>query len=214
MKTSFTSGQLTALDKLIKAKGKDHEALQTLLANGALADLIEADPTQINREFLRRTLGLSPLKVDFVVDYSMSLEEMIEDAHFNDVHDYYFITAGPDGGFTVKGKGKVRFKPELFNFDSIDSYEEVTKHMEDRDCRPAKLEELIAYDKVMGQTNRGFNLVGLGTVGIHCSDPNDKSAPCIHWTGENDDCRELDLHDLSTPGRGLVHLIKFLGVRK
>lgn len=200
MKTAFTSGQLGSLATLIEAKGKDHQGLQALLTNGALADLIEADPTQIDREALRKALGLTPLDLQFFVDYGMTLEQMIAAGNYDWKNDD--ITAKR---FPLSGTGKVAFEPKLFHFDRDISSENAIKEMEKDGFRPAKIEELLAYGAILPEEQRKYPIVALGSVakigGI-------RHVACL---GRNGSRRRLSLSWFGLDWDGDY---RFLGVRK
>lgn len=216
MKTlTFTPGQLTAIDKLIKAKGKDHQALQTLLANGTLADLLEADPAQVNREFLRRTLGLAPLeKNKYFVDYDMTLEEMIDAVHFNSPDERV-----DDKHFPIVGSGKVGFTPIIYRAEQsyfgkdedLGTY--MLQYMEERGSRPAKIEELLAY-ATLHPEKTDQSLIALGSTTKLSDEDGDEGeeiyVPQIYWTDAGG--RELGFREFNKGGDTYFYL--FLGVRK
>ncbi len=183
MKTAFTSGQLASLATLLEAKGKDHQGFQSLLTNGSLADLIEADPTQIDREALRKVLNLSPLDMKFFVDYGMTLEQMIAAGNYDWKNDD--ITAKR---FPLSGTGKVGFEPKLFHFDRDISSENAIKEMEKDGFRPAKIEELLAYGAALPEEQRKYPIVALGSV---AEIGGDRSVACLSRRGSE---RFLLLH--------------------
>jgi len=210
MKTlTFTPGQLTAIDKLIKAKGKDYQVLQTLLANGTLADLIEADPAQVNREFLRRTLGLAPLnKKKYVVNYDITLEEMIDAVHFNSPDERV-----DEKHFPISGSGKVEFAPIIYqpekshysDGDLLGTH--MVQYMEERGARPAKIEELLAYAALNPEKDDKC-LIALGSTTKLSSEK--VYVPYIAWTTAGG--RGLGFREFNKGGERGFHL--FLGVRK
>lgn len=159
MKTAFTSGQLTALATLLEAKGKDYQGFQSLLSSGVLADIIEADLVNIDREALRKTLGLTPVEMQFFVDYGMTLEQMIAAGSYDRTNSD--ITAKR---FPLSGTGKVAFEPKIFHFDRDISSENAIKEMEKDGFRPAKIEELLAYDAILPDEQRKYPIVALGSV--------------------------------------------------
>ena len=201
MKTiSFTPGQLTAIDKLIKAKGKDHQWVQTALTNGMLADFVEADLTQVDREELRKALRLTPLDLRFFVDYGMTLEQMITAGNYD-----WFIDDITAKRFPLTGTGKVAFEPKLFHFDRSISSEDAIKEMEKDGFRAAKIEELLAYGAILPEEQRKYPIIALGSVAkIRGS----RRVACLDW-----DASERGLRLFWFDG-GWDDYYRFLGVRK
>ncbi len=200
MKTAFTSGQLTSLAALLEAKGKDHQGLQALLTNGTLADLIEANPSAIDREALRKALGLTPIEMQFLVDYGMTLEQMIAAGNYDWKNDD--ITAKR---FPLSGTGKVAFEPKLFHFDRDISSENAIKEMEKDGLRPAKIEELLAYGALLPEEQRKYPIVALGSVAEVYGDRD------VAYLSRGGSRRRLDLDWFDVDWRGGC---RFLGVRK
>lgn len=200
MKTAFTSGQLSSLATLLEAKGKDHQGFQSLLTNGTLADLIEADPTKIDREALRKVLGLTPLDLQFFVDYGMTLEQMIAAGKYDWSNSD--ITAKR---FPLTGTGKVAFEPKLFHFDRSISSEDAIKEMEKEGFRPAKIEELLAYGALLPEEQRKYPIIALGSV---AEIDGSRGVACLHRVGSE---RSLGLRWFDGDWDGCY---RFLGVRK
>lgn len=200
MKTAFTSGQLTALTTLLEAKGKDYQGFQSLLSSGVLADIIEADLVNVDREALRKTLGLTPLEMQFFVDCGMTLDQMIAAGSYDWTNSD--ITAKR---FLLSGTGKVAFEPKIFHFDRDISSENAIKEMEKDGFRPAKIEELLAYGAILPDEQRKHPIIALGSVtGIG----GDRHVPYL----DSDDSRRcLDLYWWSCEWLGND---RFLGVRK
>ncbi len=200
MKTAFTSGQLTALTTLLEAKGKDYQGFQSLLSSGVLADIIEADLVNVDREALRKTLGLTPLEMQFFVDCGMTLDQMIAAGSYDWTNSD--ITAKR---FLLSGTGKVAFEPKIFHFDRDISSENAIKEMEKDGFRPAKIEELLAYGAILPDEQRKHPIIALGSVtGIG----GDRHVPYLDSDGSR---RVLDLYWWSCEWLGND---RFLGVRK
>lgn len=200
MKTAFTSGQLTALTTLLEAKGKDYQGFQSLLSSGVLADIIEADLVNVDREALRKTLGLTPLEMQFFVDCGMTLDQMIAAGSYDWTNSD--ITAKR---FLLSGTGKVAFEPKIFHFDRDISSENAIKEMEKDGFRPAKIEELLAYGAILPDEQRKHPIIALGSVaevgGV-------RHVPCLD---SYDSERDLDLDWWGGAWSGRC---RFLGVRK
>lgn len=200
MKTAFTSGQLTALTTLLEAKGKDYQGFQSLLSSGVLADIIEADLVNVDREALRKTLGLTPLEMQFFVDCGMTLDQMIAAGSYDWTNSD--ITAKR---FLLSGTGKVAFEPKIFHFDRDISSENAIKEMEKDGFRPAKIEELLAYGAILPDEQRKHPIIALGSV---TEVGGGRYVPCLD---SFDSERDLDLDWWSSDWSGRC---RFLGVRK
>ncbi len=200
MKTAFTSGQLTALTTLLEAKGKDYQGFQSLLSSGVLADIIEADLVNVDREALRKTLGLTPLEMQFFVDCGMTLDQMIAAGSYDWTNSD--ITAKR---FLLSGTGKVAFEPKIFHFDRDISSENAIKEMEKDGFRPAKIEELLAYGAILPDEQRKHPIIALGSV---AEIGGFRFVPCLGSFGSE---RDLDLYWWSG---GWLGRYRFLGVRK
>ena len=89
MSTNATLPQAGHVLTLIDQKGVTKEQLTGAVSDGTLPDFLEALAGGLtkSREELRSFLGLGPLILKIVVDYSMTLAEMITAGHYDWVND-------------------------------------------------------------------------------------------------------------------------------
>ena len=144
---------------LISHKDPTLEVLNRLYQSGLLSDLIEADPSQVNRDEFRKLIGLTPLELRITVDYAQSLEQMIADGNYDWKNDD--ITAKR---FPLVGEGKVELKPHLIHFNRVIGSDDVEKELETMGKRPGKIEELFAFGKTYPEVQRKFPILALGSV--------------------------------------------------
>lgn len=159
MNTAYTSGQFVKFTSLLEQKGSNPERFQLFLGSGLLADLLEADPSAIDREEFRKLIGLPPLTLRITVDYSLSLEQMIALGQYDSKNDD--ITAER---FPVKGEGKKEVVVELVKYEENMSSDEVLADLDSKGLRPATHEELLAFGTAFPELQRKFPIVALGSV--------------------------------------------------
>lgn len=200
MNTAYTSGQLVKLTGLLEQRGSNPERFQLFLSSGILADLLEADPSAINRDDFRKYIGLPPLVLRFTVDYSLTLEEMIALGQYDWKNDD--ITAGR---FPVKGKGKKEVVGELVKYESTMSSEAVLADLDKNGLRPATIEELLAFGAAFPELQRKFPIVALGSI---AEVDGGRGMACL---GRGDSKRYLRLRWFD---RGWFAHCRFLAVRK
>jgi len=136
-----------------------------------------------------------------VVDYSLSLAEMVKAGKYDWVNDD--ITAKH---FPAKGEGKKELAIELIHFNRRTSSEEALQEMDKQGFRPATIEELLALGSAYPELQRKFPIAALGSV---WQDPNGyRHVPCL---GESVSRRSLHLHWL---GGGWGGDWRFAAVRK
>lgn len=129
---------------------------------GLLSDLCEAAANglrEVDRDEFRKLLGLSPKTLRIVVDYSLSLEQMIAAGKYDWSNSD--ITAKR---FPLKGSGKVELEPKLFYFGRDMSSDNVIAEMDKEGFRPCTIEELLAIGEQHPELQRKFPLVALGSV--------------------------------------------------
>jgi len=155
----YTSGQLVKFTSLLEQKGSNPERFQLFLGSGVLADLLEADPSGIDREEFRKMIGLPPLVLRIIVDYSLTLEQMIALGQYDWKNDD--ITSAR---FLVKGEGKNEVVAEIVKYESGMSSEAVLADLDKKGFRPATIEELLAFGAAFLELQRKFPIVALGSV--------------------------------------------------
>lgn len=134
-KEKMNTRVLTQLRLLLEELGIDNKDPEYLLGSDILADLLKADPANINRANLRDQIGLPPIGIEFVVDYEMSPKEMVAAGLYD---EFQLSHSGFDINlFLISGSGKVSFSPKLFSSD---------EDMENQGFRPARIEEFLAYN--------------------------------------------------------------------
>lgn len=81
--STATFGQANHVLTLIGQKEVSKERLVALVDSGLLADLLDADPANINRDDFRKSLGLTPAEFRALVNRDLSLKEMISAGHYD-----------------------------------------------------------------------------------------------------------------------------------
>ena len=200
MKTAYTSEQFVKFTTLLEQKDSNPERFQLFLTTGVLSDLLDADPSAIDRDEFRKMIGLPPLVLRFTVDYSLTMEQMIALGQYDWKNDN--ITSER---FPVKGEGKKEIVGELVKYGSAMSSEAVLADLDKKGFRPATIEELLAFGAAFPEFQRKFPIVALGSVAeIHGR----RVVACL---GGGDSGRGLGLIWF---GGGWVAFCHFLAVRK
>ena len=138
-----------------------------------------------------------------VVDYSMSLSDMIKVGKYDRVNGN--ITAE---NFPINGSDKVEVSFELVHLNKPASSEEVLLHMEKNNLRPVNLEELLAFGAKYPEIQREFPICALG------SSLDDRgSSRCVPCLYGNDSGRDLGLYWFDDCWSDDYHY-RFLAVRK
>lgn len=104
-------------------------------------------------------IGLTRPIYDLVVDYNLTLPEMIQAGNYDWV-DSNINSAN----FPIVGQGVQKRRVELFHFNRFISSDAAIKEMDAEGHRPAKLEELLALGKAQPELQRQFPIVALGSV--------------------------------------------------
>lgn len=182
MNTAYTSGQLVKFTALLEQKDSNPERFQLFLGTGILADLLEADPTAINRDDFRKMIGLPPLVLRITVDYSQTLEQMIVLGQYDWKNDDITVAR-----FPVKGERKKEIVAELVKYESNMSSEAVLADIDKKGFRPATIEELLAFGAAFPELQRKFPIVALGSV----AEVRDKRG--VTYLGRSDSNRYLGL---------------------
>ena len=164
---THTSAQLKKFIELLEQKGVTPNRFQLALASGVLSDVFEEKATLSNRLAVRRALELGALLSEHgshIVDYGMSLDEMIAAGNYDWKNDDLNAKQ-----FPIVGKGKVEFEDTIFHFDRDISSEDVVKEIIATDSKnpwePGKTENILAYGAKNPEEQRKFLIVGLGSVG-------------------------------------------------
>jgi hypothetical protein len=137
----------------------------------------------------------------FVVDYSKSVEEMLEASQYDWV---YRPISGEN--FPALGGGEIRVSARLFYFEGKKS-REIISEIEKAGYRPANIFELLALGKEYPELQKSFRIVALGTVWEN--ERGFSRVPILFFRGE--EIRSLSLswftYDWSQEHR-------FLGIKK
>jgi hypothetical protein len=147
---------------ILSQQGVTEEGVSAMTDTGLLSDLCEAAANglrEVDRDEFRKLLGLSPKTLRIVVDYSLSLEQMIAAGKYDWSNSD--ITAKR---FPLKGSGKVELEPKLFYFGRDMSSDNVIAEMDKEGFRPCTIEELLAIGEQHPELQRKFPLVALGSV--------------------------------------------------
>ncbi len=201
--STATLAQGKHLLELAAQNGLSFEGHNSLTQKGLLADLFEAagngNLNTVNRDEFRKILGLAPLAMEMVLDYSQTLEQMIATWHFDGWNRAVTIER-----FPMLGTGKVTLKPELIHFDHCMSIEDAGDTMVKRKLRPPTLAELLAFGAKYPELQRKFPIVALG----QCARIGDSL--CFPFLDGTDGRRWLDLGCCE---EGCQKYCRFLGVR-
>jgi hypothetical protein len=134
------------------------------------------------------------------VDYSKSLEQMIE----NGKYDWVNEDVTPDR-FIIKGNGQFEFEAAIFHFDQDISSENAKKEIEKAGYEVAKIEHILSFRTSFPKEHWPYRIVGLGSYG---EIKGDSRVPELRM--HNSD-RALDL---IWPGADWDTSFAFLAVRK
>jgi hypothetical protein len=164
MRTSISFPQVAKLHNTLVEKGVTPKLLQDcLLGDGIMSDIAEAmvAETLPSRDEFRKVLGLGPIALKIVIDYSMTLADMIEAGRYDWKSDN--IT---EKHFPHSEMGKVRWQRDvqLIHFNRIISSDDVEKELDKMGLRPGMIEELLAFGATFPETQRKFPVVALGSV--------------------------------------------------
>lgn len=162
MSTTATLDQGKHFLTVLSQQGVTKEGLDAMIETGLFSDLCEASLnglSGVDRDEVRKLFGLSPKTLRIVVDYSLSLEQMIAAGKYDWSNSD--ITAKR---FPLKGSGKVELEPKLFYFGRDMSSDNVIAEMDKEGFRPCTIEELLAIGEQHPELQRKFPLVALGSV--------------------------------------------------
>lgn len=163
--TDATFEQAKHLLTLVSQKGTPREQLQKLNTSGLLADLLDANIDEVDRDDFRELLGLTPLELRITVDYGMTLEQMVEVGHY-DWANPEIDWANPDitaSCFPITGEGKKELVAEVIHFNRDISSEDAVTELGGMALRPGTIEELLAFGAAFPEMQRKFPIVELGS---------------------------------------------------
>lgn len=123
-----------------------------------------------------------PMIFDIVVDYSLTLDQMIKAADFTSVSDSIHM-----GEFSVVGDGKVKRVVSILHFDERVTNEEILAAMENRGLSPAGIEDLLALALAYPDLQKTHSIVALGSIvqGVYL--------PALLWDPSPDKKRYLHI---------------------
>lgn len=208
MGTNATLSQAGHVLTLIDRKMVTKEQLVGAVSNGTLPDFFEAMAigTVPSREELRVFLGLGPLVLKIVVDYSMTLGQMIAAGGYRWRNDDI-----NDERFPLLGEGKVENTVELIHFNRPISSNDAEKELDKMGFRPAIIEELLAFAAAFPETQRKSPIVALGSVAKIGPVPPIDDDRYVVYLGMHGSGRRLSLNWRGDEWSGIF---RFLAVRK
>ena len=184
-----TLDQASHIVKLINDKGLTREQLQKVIDSGLFSDVLETGKSEghIDREVVQKALGLEPLLsvYNVVVDYNLSLVEMIKAGKYDWVNDGITQKHFP---LQEKGLGKIGFTITLLHLNRYISSDEAIEKISEAGYRPATLPELLALGESQPELQRQFPIVALGSVWQCRGGP--RCVPYLWYDGSE---RRLDL---------------------
>ncbi len=173
--TPFSTAQISKLTEITEQKGVTPGRFQHVLASGILADVLEAGADLSNREEVRKALklgllppgapkaGNSPEEFKLVLDFSMTLEQMVAAGKYDWKNDDIIAQQ-----FSVAGEGQIEYEAKLFNFERSVSSEDAEKGIRDAvpagRWEPGKIEHLLAFGAAYPEEQRQNPIVCLGSV--------------------------------------------------
>ncbi len=136
----------------------DPERLKVLLSSPLLDDILLADLSKVNRDELRKTLGLDQIEFELLIDYEQTLEQMIVVGRYD-----WFNSKITAEHFPIKGEGKISRKVEIIKLNWNMCSDEVIAELDKIGKRPAAIEDLLAFGAQYPDIQRQFPVVALGS---------------------------------------------------
>jgi len=167
--------EITATLEVLDAWGVTREDLTFLRKSRTLAKKI-AEMIMSSKQKVRETYKV-------VVDYGLSLAEMIKSGNYHWFNDN--ITAK---NFPLEGNGKQEAELVMVHLNRDATTKEVLEYLKEQGLEPAKIEHLLAFGTSYPDVQREFPIAGLGSVWVDAD--GDRSYP---WLDCNDSQRELSL---------------------
>lgn len=145
---------------LIGQQDPTTEDLQ-ILHDGPLTDLVQAIKagTLPPRDDFRKLLGLEPIELRIMVDYSLSIEAMVALGKYDWKNGS--ITAER---FPITRNSKHERTAQLIHFNRAISSDAAEKKLNKMRLRAGTIEELLAFGATFPETQRKFPIVALGSV--------------------------------------------------
>ncbi len=155
-----TLGQGIKMLTLIEQKETPCEQLQKLLASGLLADLLDADVDEINRNAFRQLIGLKPINAyTLTINYSRSVEDGIKAGKYD-----WSNSDITSSHFPSEEVGTKEVPIELVHFGRDIKTDEILSELDKMGMRPAILKELLALGEKRPDLQREFPVIALGSV--------------------------------------------------
>lgn len=137
---------------------------------------------------------------NIIVDYGMSLEDMIKAGRYDWINSDLTVEH-----FPIKGEGRVEFEAKLFSFDHIISSEDAKALIEEEGWEVAKTEHLLAFGAKNPKERWRYRIMALGSSGELLGG---RLVPSLGW-GDSEGSL-----DLLWWGNGWTSNCRFLAVRK
>jgi hypothetical protein len=157
MNTAITSGQFRKLLELLEQAHMTPTRFQSIIESGILPAVFDSE-ANLDGLAVRKALALGPIQMKLVVDYGLSLEQMIVTGHYDWVNDSIAAER-----FPIVGEGKMELEVQLFHFDQSISSEEAVRLIRKDGFEPAKIEHLLAFGATYPEMQRKFPIVGFGS---------------------------------------------------
>jgi hypothetical protein len=111
--------------------------------------------------------GIFDATYPVTIDYSQSIERMIEDGRYDSIS-----TSITSDNFPLKGSGKVKHDLLLVQFDPLlfedahvgEQSDYILELLDKRGLKPAMIEDLLAFGTEYGSFHKEFDIVCLGSV--------------------------------------------------
>jgi hypothetical protein len=178
-KSEFLSGFgvaneiLRAIVNAVLDQGGDDEDLRRIIREPDLASEL-AKLIVRKKEVSAKEVSAKVFKV--VVDYSMSLAEMISAGRYNWTNSDINAES-----FPVSGEGKKEVELELVHLNRDAGTEEVLEELDRQGLRPAKIEELLALGAKHPELQKQFPIIAFGSVWRRPSGY--RLVPFLDWGG-------------------------------
>jgi hypothetical protein len=151
-----TFAQAAQILKLVLDQDPTCDSVDELCRTGLLTDLLQCDPTAVDREQLRQLIGLLPLKPELRVDRRLTIEEMVSLGNYDGQNSQVSSEF-----FKVTGTGIINVVPELIWFGLEMYSDEAERRLRDMGKVPARIEEILGFGATFPDFQRRFPIVGL-----------------------------------------------------
>lgn len=148
------------------------EQVQAVIDSGFLADILAANVEQVDRNDLRRVLGLQPLfaearlrtlkvvttrKVKVSVDFDATIEQLVKTGHYD-----YANSNITGANFPTTGQGQLAQELELFQFSIGPESEEVEAYFRANGLEAVGMRHCLAVGRQHQDLQRSIWMVFLG----------------------------------------------------